>query len=142
MLTNSSLMLADLPPDDPCREDLQSIVDETLRCRKIVKGLLDFSRQTKPQKQDLDLNSVAEDVLALVKNQASFQNISIHMELDPELPAVLADRDQIRQVVLNLLLNAADAMPRGGELHIRSRYDSPIESRGAEDSRYRTGNTR
>jgi two-component system, NtrC family, sensor kinase len=124
VLTNSSLMLSDLAPDDPWREDLQSIVDETLRCRKIVKGLLDFSRQTKPQKQALDLNGVAEDVLALVKNQASFQNITIEMELDPKLPAVFADRDQIRQVVLNLLLNAADAMFRGGELHIRSRYDT------------------
>ncbi len=51
VLTNSSLMLSDLPPDDPRREDLQTIVDETLRCRKIVKGLLDFARQTKPQKQ-------------------------------------------------------------------------------------------
>jgi two-component system NtrC family sensor kinase len=126
VLTNSSLMLSDLPPDDPWHEDLQSIVDETLRCRKIVKGLLDFSRQTKPQKQALDLNSVAEDVLALVKNQASFQNIAINLELDRELPAVFADRDQIRQVVLNLLLNAADAMPKGGELHIRSRYDPAL----------------
>ena len=76
VLTNSSLMLSDLPPDDPRREDLQAIVDETLRCRKIVKGLLDFARQTKPQKQNLDLNKVAEDVIALVRNQASFQNIS------------------------------------------------------------------
>ena len=120
VLTNSSLILSDLPPDDPRREDLQTIVDETLRCRKIVKGLLDFARQTKPQKQQLDLNKVTEDVLALVRNQASFQNIAIRTELDPNLPPVLADADQMRQVLLNIILNAADAMPQGGSLRIRS----------------------
>jgi two-component system NtrC family sensor kinase len=120
VLTNSSLMLSDLTPDDPRREDLQAIVDETLRCRKIVKGLLDFARQTKPQKQNLDLNKLAEDIIALVRNQASFQNIRIETELDPGIPPVLADADQIRQVVLNIILNAADAMPQGGIIRVRS----------------------
>ncbi len=124
VLTNSSLLLADLPPDDLRREDLQTIVDETLRCRKIVKGLLDFARQTKPQKQNLDLNKVVEDVLSLVKNQASFQNITIRTEMDPTLPPVLADADQMRQVVLNIILNAADAMPQSGVLRIRSYFES------------------
>jgi two-component system NtrC family sensor kinase len=124
VLTNSSLLLKDLPPDHPSREDLQTIVDETLRCRKIVKGLLDFARQTKPQKKSLDLNRVAEDVLSLVKNQASFRNINIRTELDPLIPAVLADADQIRQVVFNIILNAADAMPQGGTLRIRSCFES------------------
>jgi two-component system, NtrC family, sensor kinase len=127
VLTNSSLMLSDLPPNDPRREDLQAIVDETLRCRKIVKGLLDFARQTKPQKQSLSLNKVAEDVILLVKNQASFQNISIQTELDPYLPAVLADADQMRQVALNVILNAADAMPQGGTLRIRSCFDPKLK---------------
>ena len=120
VLTNSSLILSDLPPDDPRREDLQTIVDETLRCRKIVKGLLDFARQTKPQKQTISLNKVAEDILSLVKNQASFQNISISAELDNGVPPVLADADQMRQVVLNIILNAADAMQQGGTLRVRS----------------------
>ncbi|MBP1622749.1 MAG: integral rane sensor signal transduction histidine kinase [Acidobacteria bacterium] len=124
VLTNSSLILSDLPPDDPRREDLQAIVDETLRCRKIVKGLLDFARQTKPQKQKLDLNKVAGDVIALVRNQASFQNISIDAELDPGIPSVLADADQMRQVVLNIILNAADAMPQGGKILVRSSFNS------------------
>jgi two-component system, NtrC family, sensor kinase len=127
VLTNSSLMLSDLPPNDPRREDLQAIVDETLRCRKIVKGLLDFARQTKPQKQSLNLNKVAEDVLLLVKNQASFQNIAIQTEMDPYLPVVLADADQMRQVTLNVILNAADAMPQGGTLRIRSFFDPKLK---------------
>ncbi len=122
VLTNSSLMLKDLPEDDARREDLQTIVNETLRCRKIVKGLLDFARQTTPQKQELNLNRVIEDVLALVRNQASFRDIRIMLDLDDALPPVMADGDQMRQVVLNIVLNAADAMmPNGGELRIESR---------------------
>jgi two-component system NtrC family sensor kinase len=124
ILTNSSILLEDLPYDDPRRDDLQIIVDETLRCRKIVKGLLDFARQSKPQKQAVDLNQVAEDVLNLVKNQAIFQNIVVDLELDRSISPVMADKDQMRQVVLNIVLNAAEAMPNGGSLHIRSQLDT------------------
>ncbi len=124
VLTNSSLMLEDLSADDPRREDLQTIVDETLRCRKIVKGLLDFARQTKPQKKVLNINKIAEDVLVLIRNQASFQNITIQTELDPLLPSIYADADQMRQVVLNIALNAADAMTQGGELRVNSSSNS------------------
>jgi len=120
VLTNSSLMLEDLADDHPWREDIQTIVNETLRCRKIVKGLLDFSRQTRPQRTLLDLNQVVEDTLALVRNQTVFRNTRIVYELDPKLPTVLADADQMRQVVLNLVLNAAEAMVQGGELRLAS----------------------
>jgi len=97
---------------------------ETLRCRKIVKGLLDFARQTKPQKQALSLNQIVEDILALVRNQAGFRNVHIVTELAPRLPLVAADGDQVRQVMLNIILNAADAMPGGGELTIASGVDA------------------
>jgi two-component system NtrC family sensor kinase len=120
VLTNSSLMLEDLADDHPWREDIQTIVNETLRCRKIVKGLLDFSRQTRPQRTLLDLNQVVEDTLSLVRNQTVFRNTKIVYELDPHLPTVLADADQMRQVVLNIVLNAAEAMVQGGELRLAS----------------------
>lgn len=123
ILTNASLMLEDLSADDPRRADLQTIVDETLRCRKIVKGLLDFARQTPPQKTAASLNKVVEDILSLVRNQASFRNIAIRTDLDPDLPAVMTDQDQMRQVVLNIILNASEAMAEKGELHISSRRD-------------------
>ena len=124
ILTNSSLMLEDVAPDDTRREDLQTIVSETLRCRKIVKGLLDFARQSQPQKTALSLNQVVEDILGLMRNQASFRNIEVRLALDPALPPLLADGDQLRQVVLNIVLNAADAMPTGGVLSIASRLDA------------------
>jgi len=123
VLTNASLMLADTPPDDPQHPDLQTIVDETMRCRKIVKGLLEFARQAKPQTQLLDLNQVVQDVLGLVRNQASFRNIVVETTLDPKLPPVMADRDQLRQVVLNMVLNAAEAMGQGGLLRLSTTLD-------------------
>lgn len=121
ILTNASLMYDDVPEGDPKKADLKVIVEETLRCRKIVKGLLDFARQSPPQKQLLSLNEVIEDVITLVRNQANFRNIKIVLDLDPQIPKIMADKDQIRQVVLNIVLNAADAMPNGGEFTILSR---------------------
>jgi two-component system NtrC family sensor kinase len=122
ILTNASLMLEDLAPDHPWRDDLQTIVNETLRCRKIVKGLLDFSRQTKPHRTRLQVNEIVEDVLALVRHQAAFDRASVSFDLDAELPTIFADADQLRQVVLNLVLNAAEAMAeRGGALRLSSR---------------------
>ena len=128
VLTNSSLMLEDLPDDHPWREDLQTIVSETLRCRRIVKGLLDFARQTKPQRSLFDMNQVVEDVLALVRNQTTFRNVRVVNQLHPNLPSVLADADQMRQVVLNVVLNAAEAMSQGGELRVSSALDTPHRS--------------
>jgi two-component system NtrC family sensor kinase len=124
ILTNASLMRDDLTPEDPKREDLNIIVGETLRCRKIVKGLLDFARQTKPQKQAIELNRVVLEVLDLVRNQAAFRNIDFETHLDPNTPTVMADRDQMRQVVLNIVLNAAEAMPDGGTIRVSTRMDS------------------
>jgi two-component system NtrC family sensor kinase len=121
ILTNSSLMLQDLPAGDSREEDLQVIVDETLRCRKIVKGLLDFARQTKPHKQSVDMNGVLDDVFSLIRNQASFHDIELELEQSPGLPMVMADKDQMRQVVLNIVLNAAEAMPNGGKIHVSTR---------------------
>jgi len=123
ILTNSSLMLQDLDADDPRHDDLQIIVDETLRCRKIVKGLLDFARQTAPLKQAVNLNQVVDDVLNLVKNQAAFRNINFATELADGLPTVLADKDQMRQVVLNIVLNAGEAVPGGGEIRVTTQLD-------------------
>ena len=123
ILTNSSLMLQDLEAGDPRHDDLQIIVDETLRCRKIVKGLLDFARQTAPLKQAVNLNQVVDDVLNLVKNQAAFRNITFTTDLEHDLPTVLADKDQMRQVVLNIVLNAGEAVPGGGEIRVLTELD-------------------
>ncbi|RPJ56333.1 MAG: HAMP domain-containing protein [Acidobacteria bacterium] len=120
ILTNSSLMLEDCTEDDPLRPDLQVIVDETLRCRKIVKGLLDFARQTPPRKQLITVNQVVDDILSLLRNQVGFREINVETRFDPTPCSVMADQDQIRQVILNIVLNAAEAMAGEGEMTISS----------------------
>jgi len=124
ILTNSSLLLEDLDKDDPHREDVEVMVKETIRCREIVKRLLDFARQTKPQKRLASINTLIENIILLVRNQASFRNITIDKELGENIPEVLADPDQIQQVFVNIILNAAEAMARGGRLAIQSKVSA------------------
>ncbi len=121
VLTNASLLMEDLPEGDPKREDVKVIVNETIRCREIVKRLLDFARQTKPQKKLINVNSLIENIILLVRNQTSFRNITIEKDLEASLPEIMADGDQIQQVIINFILNAADAMPKGGTLKVSSR---------------------
>lgn len=123
ILTNSTLLLEDLSKNDKQYGDIKAIVDETLRCRQIVKGLLDFARQTEPKRITTNINEIIESVVSLVCNQASFQNIKIRKELSSDMPHMMLDSDQIKQVFMNIVLNAADAMPRGGDLKIRSGLD-------------------
>jgi two-component system NtrC family sensor kinase len=118
ILANSSLLLEDLPADDPRREDVDIIVRETIRCREIVKRLLDFARQTKPQKKLTDVNALIDNILLLVRNQTSFRNITISKDLAEGLPQILCDIDQIQQVFINIILNAAEAMTGGGSLSV------------------------
>jgi len=121
ILTNASLLLEDLPAGDPRREDLQTIVDETIRCRRIVKGLLDFARQSKPEKKNISVNESIRNSLALLRNQASFRNVEILDALDPYLPEISADPNQLQQVFVNILINASEVMPKGGQVRIHSR---------------------
>ncbi len=120
VLTYSSLLLKSKPENDPDREDLKVIVDETMRCREIVKGLLEFSRQAEPQKEAVDVNRIITNALSLTKNQALINNVKVIPELSSQLPNIVVDGSQIQEVFLNIILNAIDAMPEGGELHVTS----------------------
>jgi len=123
ILTYSSLLLEELK-GTPYEEDLKVITEETLRCRKIVRGLLDFARDYKPEKVSVNLNTLIEETLQILENHVSFQNIKIVKNLDQNLPEVRIDADEFRSVINNLAVNAADAMPHGGQLTISTSYDS------------------
>ncbi|HEX9008919.1 MAG TPA: ATP-binding protein, partial [Holophagaceae bacterium] len=84
------------------------------RCRGIIKGLLDFSRPAQPMRKPTDLNEVARRAVAVVMSQLSLRHVSLSLDLAEELPTAQADANQIQQVVVNLLLNAADAIGEGG----------------------------
>jgi signal transduction histidine kinase/NAD-dependent dihydropyrimidine dehydrogenase PreA subunit len=112
------LLLKGLEADDPRREDVMMIVNEAQRAKEIVQGLLSFARETKLRPGDTDVNIVIEDVLGLVANQSLFHNITIRKNLAPDLPTLLADGTQLKQVFLNIVLNAAQAMEGKGKLAI------------------------
>ncbi|MCK4427378.1 MAG: HAMP domain-containing protein [candidate division Zixibacteria bacterium] len=120
ILTYSSLLFKAKKDEDPEKEDLEVIVNETNRCKKIVKGLLDFARQTEPQKALSDINEVIEKSIDLVSHQASMQNVKIEKKVKPDLPKTMIDVGQIQQVFINILLNAIEFMPQGGTLTVSS----------------------
>ncbi len=126
VLTYSSLLLKAKKEGDPDREDLEVIVNETNRCKKIVKGLLDFARQTAPQKTSSDMNEVIEKSIDLVSHQASMQNVKIEKKVKPDLPKTMIDVSQIQQVFINILLNAIEAMPQGGTLTVSSEIEDKM----------------
>lgn len=118
ILIYSSLMMEDLPEEDPKRGDLARIVQETGRCKEIVKSLLEFARQTEPKKEPTDINRAINDGLFFLVNQALFHNIRIVKNLDPFLPFVRGNSGQLKQVFMNIIVNAAEAMHGNGTLTI------------------------
>jgi two-component system NtrC family sensor kinase len=118
ILIYSSLMIEDLPQDDPKRGDLSRIVQETGRCKEIVKSLLEFARQTEPKMEPTDINRAITEGLFFLENQALFHNIRIIKKLDPVLPFVKGNAGQLKQVFMNIIVNAAEAIQGSGTLTI------------------------
>ena len=120
ILTFSHLLMRKLKDNPELQRELELIVRETTRVSTIVRGLLDFARESKPQKRPSNINELILHTLSLVERQSVFQNVRIVKNLNPQVPLVLLDANQIQQVFMNILLNAADAMPAGGTLTITS----------------------
>jgi PAS domain S-box-containing protein len=118
ILIYSSLMMEDLREEDPKRGDLARIVQEAGRCKEIVKSLLEFARQTEPKMEPTDINRAINDGLFFLVNQALFHNIRIVKNLDPFLPFVRGNASQLKQVFMNIIVNAAEAMHGSGTLTI------------------------
>lgn len=105
------------------RSDAQEIIDQTLRCKKIVSELLEFSRQSMGKTSSFSLGELIGKCLNLIVNQALFQDIEVRVDIEKELPAALGDVGQLQQVFTNLFINAADAMEGKGRLDISARYN-------------------
>ncbi|MFH1491185.1 MAG: ATP-binding protein, partial [Pseudomonadota bacterium] len=108
-------------------KDLQEIIDQTLRCKKIVSELLEFSRQSVGKVSSFHIADLINKSLNLLINQATFQDIEVMKDLDPDLPTMVGDIGQLQQVFTNLFINAADAMAGKGRLSIRVGYHSRTE---------------
>ncbi len=113
-------LLEDAPDGSELQDDLQVIYRETLRCRRIVRDLLDFSRQGKLKRRDVALAPIIQRTLKLVQNQAAFHDITFAVEIADHAMKVRVDPSQIQQVLLNLVINARDAMDGKGTITIKT----------------------
>jgi signal transduction histidine kinase len=113
--------------DDPRREDLEMITEQARRCKGIVFDLLSFARENRVMAQETDLNRLVESVIAEQteaegRPTPEYEDIYVALDLDPRLPIIQADSDQLRQCLLNLMSNAVDAMAsKGGKLTVSTR---------------------
>jgi signal transduction histidine kinase len=117
------LVRENLPLDHPAQADLKRIVDDADRCRDIVRDLLDYSRQSNTQVEALDLSLVVEEALSLIPQDSLGVHVRIVSELAPEPLIVQSDRKLLRQVFINLISNAFDAMDGRGTLTVRTYQD-------------------
>jgi len=116
MFASMVLNHKDLSPE--LRGDLQTVLQETQRCADIVRRLLEFSRSSPPCKEFGSVPQLLEHTLSLVMYQASFHDIQIVKYIEEGVPEILLDPNQIRQVFINLLINASQAMSGGGVLEL------------------------
>jgi signal transduction histidine kinase len=114
----SELIIEELPQGSPQRNEMEMVLREARRAGDVVRRLLDFSRQGEHVRSPADLNGVVDDVLALTRHLVQTNGVDLIVELDESLPWVSIDHNQMKQVLLNLIHNALQAMPNGGELRV------------------------
>jgi two-component system NtrC family sensor kinase len=118
VLTYTHMLLRRKELSPEVRSDLETIVSATERVRKIVKGLLDFSRQTQLDPEPTEVNRLVRSAIALVENQALVKGVNIKFSEGENLPPVTLDRSQMQSVLINIMINAMDATEPGGNIRI------------------------
>jgi signal transduction histidine kinase len=109
------------PASDPRAKDTRIIESKIEHLNKIVEQILDFARTTEPKLAPVNLNELVDELGLLVRHKLANQNVRLIRDLQSDLPLVMGDAPQLEQAFLNLILNAAEAMPDGGTLTIKSR---------------------
>jgi two-component system NtrC family sensor kinase len=120
IMIHASFIAGDPRLDDGLRDDCRTVIDEARRCSKIVRELLDFARASDSQKSRQPVSIAIDRTIALIEHNADFRDIEIIREYAPELPEILMDASQIEQVLINIMINAGQAMSQGGKLIIRT----------------------
>lgn len=134
----TELSIESLSIESPLRHDLELVLREANRARSVVRRLLDFARQREVVRTRGDINEIVDDVVVLTKHLLLTSGVELRMKLKPGLPWVLIDRNQIKQVLLNLVNNALYAMPNGGMMAIETweqeRHGAPFVALAVRDS--------
>jgi signal transduction histidine kinase len=133
ILGYSQLLSEDTPDDSPQKQSLKIIEKQTRNCQHIVADLLKFSRRPASRVEDMDISEAAMEVLAVMEHDLSINAIELKRHFTIGLPKVHINTEQIQQVIINLVNNAAHAMARGGVLHVRSSLDGKGVRLSVED---------
>ncbi len=121
VLIYSHMLLRHMKEGDASRADIEMIVGEATRCKNIVRGLLDFARQSRVTKSEADLAQIIREVAAIMAKRAEDNNVRLAMDIEP-LPRMMIDGNQIKQMLINLVGNAVDAIHReDGQVTLRAR---------------------
>lgn len=118
ILGHAELLLEDMPEEDPLREDVSAIIEECRRCKRITGGLLGFARSAEGHQERVALNQLVEETVTSLRPQKLFKGLDLKTERPAGTLYVTADADQLRQVMINILLNAAQAMQGVGMLRV------------------------
>jgi two-component system NtrC family sensor kinase len=121
VLTFTHLLRKKMPEGSQDAEDLDLVIRETKRCASIIRRLLDFAREKTPEKAQVNLNGLIEETVRFIERSAALQRIEIALDLDPDLPPLFVDADLIKQVLINILVNAQQAITEHGNILVRSR---------------------
>ncbi len=116
----AQLTISEMDDGSPVKDDVKLIEQEAMRCKRIVQGLLSFARPPIHEEKLTDINKIIDDTLMLVEYQPAMNKIILKKDLDSALTPIEADPQQLKQVFLNLILNAIQAMPKGGVLQLKT----------------------
>jgi len=120
ILLYSTNMIKKVPKEGPLQDGLQIVISETLRCKNIIQDLLEFSRDKEPEKTMANINEIIEKTVGILENEFRLKHIRLEKHLFGELPDILLDSNQMAQVFVNLLINAAESIKDNGLITIRS----------------------
>ncbi len=135
VLTFSCLMRQKMKDGTQDAEDMDLVIRETRRCAGIIRRLLDFARQKPPERADVDLNALIAETARFVERSAQLRGTAITLELDPGLPKVWIDENHIKQVLMNMFVNAQQATEAGGAISVRSgRMPEPLAATPADQA--------
>jgi two-component system, NtrC family, sensor kinase len=123
ILVYSTMLLDQVPEEGPIHEGLEIIVQETIRCKRIIQELLDFSRERPPLKKMVDLNAVMEKALTILDNEFRTRRVEVIKDLSPDPLPTYLDANQIQQIFMNLLINAVEAIKEQGRITVSTRYN-------------------
>ncbi|MFH0789221.1 MAG: ATP-binding protein [Pseudomonadota bacterium] len=132
ILVYATMLMDQVPEEGPIREGLDVIAQETLRCKRIIQELLDFSRERPLLKKMADFNSVMEKALRILENEFRLRHIELEKNLSSELPRIFLDPNQIQQVFMNILINALEATQERGKIKVSTKLGPKGETVVAE----------